>query len=153
MKLHVNSIVEAKVIRETDYGLYLEKDGRQILVPLPEIGWGRVTHPTEGGRNGDIVQVKILMNDEKREYAVGSFKEVDPSSDPWLNLGFEVGDKLIGEVVSILDYGFFIMIKKGVEGLVETMKETKVKPMLGEQIEVIVMKIQMQERRVDFKRA
>jgi small subunit ribosomal protein S1 len=101
----------------TDEGALIDLDGAIGFLPKDEISWGRISHPREYLRIGDEVRVKILDLDKEKESVRLSIKQLKP--DPWSRVleKYPKGAKVKGRVVSITDYGAFIELEKGVEGL------------------------------------
>lgn len=117
-KLHVDDIVEGKVMRFTDYGAFVDLGGIDGLLHISEISWGKLKHPQEVLQIGDIVHVKILsMNEEKGKISLG-LKQTTP--EPWsvINEKYQLGQTVSGKVVQIKEYGAFIELEPGLDGLV-----------------------------------
>lgn len=116
--LNVDDIVEGTVMRFTDYGAFIDLGGIDGLLHISEISWGKLKHPQEVLAIGDTVKVKILsMNEEKGKIALG-LKQTVP--EPWsvIDDNFEVGQVVSGKVVQIKEYGAFIELEPGLDGLV-----------------------------------
>ena len=116
--LHVDDIVEGKVMRFTDYGAFVDLGGIDGLLHISEISWGKLKHPQEVLKIGDIVKVKILsMNAEKGKISLG-LKQTMP--EPWsvIEENYQVGQVVTGKVVQIKEYGAFIELEPGLDGLV-----------------------------------
>lgn len=116
--LNVGDIVEGTVMRFTDYGAFIDLGGIDGLLHISEISWGKLKHPQEVLAIGDTVKVKILsMNEEKGKIALG-LKQTIP--EPWsvIDENFEVGQVVSGKVVQIKEYGAFIELEPGLDGLV-----------------------------------
>lgn len=116
--LNVGDIVEGKVMRFTDYGAFVDIGGVDGLLHISEISWGKLKHPKEILNIGDIINVKILaLNEEKGKISLG-LKQTQP--EPWSLVGskYEVGQVVEGVVVQIKDYGAFIELEAGLDGLV-----------------------------------
>lgn len=117
-KLNVGDIVEGKVMRFTDYGAFVDIGGVDGLLHISEISWGKLKHPKEVLNIGDIINVKILaLNEEKGKISLG-LKQTQP--EPWSLVGskYEVGQVIEGKVVQIKDYGAFVELEAGLDGLV-----------------------------------
>ena len=117
-KLSVGDIVEGTVMRFTDYGAFVDIGGIDGLLHISEISWGKLKHPQEVLAIGDKVHVKILqMNEEKGKISLG-LKQTIP--EPWsvINEKYEVGQVVSGKVVQIKEYGAFVEIEPGLDGLV-----------------------------------
>ena len=116
--LHVDDIVEGTVMRFTDYGAFVDLGGIDGLLHISEISWGKLKHPQEVLQIGDKVKVKILsMNEEKGKISLG-LKQTQP--EPWsvINEKYEVGQIVEGKVVQIKEYGAFVELEPGLDGLV-----------------------------------
>jgi small subunit ribosomal protein S1 len=112
------AIVEGTVKNITDYGLFIDLGGIDGLVHITDMSWGRVGHPSEMHQVGDLVKVKVLNFDRNRERVSLGIKQLTP--DPWSDAEkkFPIGSSLEGKVVSLTDYGVFVEVEQGVEGLI-----------------------------------
>jgi len=116
--LNVDDVVEGTVMRFTDYGAFVDLGGIDGLLHISEISWGKLKHPKEVLQIGDRVKVKILsMNSEKGKISLG-LKQTTP--EPWsvINEKYSVGEIVLGKVVQIKEYGAFIELEPGLDGLV-----------------------------------
>ena len=116
--LSVDDVVEGTVMRFTDYGAFVDLGGIDGLLHISEISWGKLKHPQEVLAIGDTVKVKILsMNAEKGKISLG-LKQTQP--EPWtvINETYEVGQVVEGKVVQIKEYGAFVELEPGLDGLV-----------------------------------
>ena len=116
--LHVDDVVEGTVMRFTDYGAFIDLGGIDGLLHISEISWGKLKHPKEVLQIGDKVKVKILsMNAEKGKISLG-LKQTTP--EPWsvINEKYPVGEIVSGKVVQIKEYGAFVELEPGLDGLV-----------------------------------
>jgi 4-hydroxy-3-methylbut-2-enyl diphosphate reductase len=155
--LNVGDVVEGKVMRFTDYGAFVDIGGVDGLLHISEISWGKLKHPQEVLNIGDIINVKILsLNEEKGKISLG-LKQTQP--EPWTLVGekYQVGDVLEGKVVQIKEYGAFVEIEAGLDGLVHISEiankrvenvfdELKV----GETVNVKIMEIDPDKRRISL---
>ncbi|MBQ2271132.1 MAG: 30S ribosomal protein S1 [Firmicutes bacterium] len=117
-KLSVGDVVEGVVMRFTDYGAFVDIGGLDGLLHISEISWGKLKHPQEALAIGDAINVKILsMNAEKGKISLG-LKQNMP--EPWsvIDDKYEVGQVISGKVVQIKDYGAFVELEPGLDGLV-----------------------------------
>jgi len=117
-KLSVGDVVEGVVMRFTDYGAFVDIGGLDGLLHISEISWGKLKHPQEALAIGDAINVKILsMNAEKGKISLG-LKQNMP--EPWsvIDEKYEVGQVISGKVVQIKDYGAFVELEPGLDGLV-----------------------------------
>jgi small subunit ribosomal protein S1 len=112
------AIVEGTVKNITDYGLFIDLGGIDGLVHITDMSWGRVGHPSEMHQVGDLVKVKVLNFDRNRERVSLGIKQLTP--DPWSDAEkkFPIGSSVEGRVVSLTDYGVFVEVEQGVEGLI-----------------------------------
>ena len=116
--LHVDDIVEGTVMRFTDYGAFVDLGGIDGLLHISEISWGKLKHPQEVLKIGQKIKVKILsMNEEKGKISLG-LKQTMP--EPWsvINEKYHVGEIVSGKVVQIKEYGAFVELEPGLDGLV-----------------------------------
>ncbi len=116
--LQEGMIVEGQVKNITEYGAFIDLGGLDGLLHITDMSWGRIAHPTEVLQVGDTVKVKVLKFDRNTERVSLGLKQTLP--DPWSQITdkFHVGDRVKGKVVSITDYGAFVELEKGVEGLI-----------------------------------
>lgn len=117
-KLNVDDVVEGTVMRFTDYGAFIDIGGIDGLLHISEISWGKLKHPQEVLSIGEKVNVKILsMNEEKEKISLG-LKQNTP--EPWsiIDEKYEIGQVIEGKVVQIKEYGAFIELEPGLDGLV-----------------------------------
>lgn len=116
--LYEGAVLEGTVKNITDYGLFVELGGIDGLVHITDMSWGRVGHPSEMHKVGDQINVKVLEFDSDRQRVSLGIKQLTP--DPWTETEekYPVGTKIQGRVVSLTDYGAFIEVEQGVEGLI-----------------------------------
>ncbi|MCQ2545368.1 MAG: bifunctional 4-hydroxy-3-methylbut-2-enyl diphosphate reductase/30S ribosomal protein S1 [Clostridia bacterium] len=117
-KLNVDDVVEGTVMRFTDYGAFVDIGGIDGLLHISEISWGKLKHPQEVLSIGDKINVKVLsMNAEKEKISLG-LKQNTP--EPWsiIDEKYEVGQVIEGKVVQIKEYGAFVELEPGLDGLV-----------------------------------
>ncbi len=116
--LNVDDVVEGTVMRFTDYGAFVDIGGIDGLLHISEISWGKLKHPQEVLSIGDKIRVKVLsMNPEKGKISLG-LKQNQP--EPWsvINEKYEVGQVVAGKVVQLKEYGAFVELEPGLDGLV-----------------------------------
>jgi len=116
--LAVGDVIEGSVMRFTDYGAFIDIGGVDGLLHISEISWGKLRHPSDMLEINQKIQVKILsMNKEKEKISLG-YKQNQP--EPWsvINEKYEVGQVINGKAVQIKDYGVFVEIEPGLDGLV-----------------------------------
>jgi len=116
--LEEGAVLKGVVKNITDYGLFIDLGGIDGLVHITDMSWGRVGHPSEIHQLGDEITVKILSFDREKERVSLGIKQL--ASDPWSNAEekYPIGMKLSGRVVSLTDYGAFVEVEEGVEGLI-----------------------------------
>ncbi len=117
-KLNVDDVVEGKVMRFTDYGAFVDIGGIDGLLHISEISWGKLKHPQEVLSIGEEINVKVLsMNREKGKISLG-LKQNTP--EPWsvIDEKYEIGQVIEGKVVQIKEYGAFVELEPGLDGLV-----------------------------------
>ena len=116
--IHVGDIVEGTVMRFTDYGAFVDIGGIDGLLHISEISWGKLRHPKEALEIGEKINVKILsMNQEKGKISLG-LKQTKP--EPWsvIDENYQVGQVIEGKVVQLKEYGAFVELEPGLDGLV-----------------------------------
>ena len=155
--LSVGDVVEGKVMRFTDYGAFVDIGGVDGLLHISEISWGKLKHPEEILKIGDIINVKILsLNEEKGKISLG-LKQTLP--EPWSLVGdkYKVGDVLEGKVVQIKEYGAFVELEAGLDGLVHISEiaNKRVENVfdelkIGETVSVRIMEIDPDKRRISL---
>jgi small subunit ribosomal protein S1 len=157
-QLEKGQVLEGTVKNVTDFGAFIDLGGVDGLLYITDISWGRVTHPSEVLHNGQKLNVVVLdFDDEKKRISLG-LKQLTPH--PWDNLPAEIveGGKVKGKVVNIEDYGAFLEIMPGVEGLVHVSEITwSSQPInakeffkLGEEHEAIVVTLDKDERKMSL---
>lgn len=151
-------IVEGKVKSLTEYGAFVDLGGIDGLLHVTDMSWGRLQNPNQLFKVNDSVQVKVLKLDRSKEKVSLGYKQLLP--DPWSTVGevYPIGSKLKGKVSSVTDYGAFIELEPGVEGLVHVSemswsKRTKHPKNLvntGDEVEVQVLGIDTHDRRISL---
>jgi len=116
--LEEGAIFDGIVKNITDYGLFLDLGGIDGLAHITDLSWGRVGHPSELYHVGDKIKVKVLSFDREKERVSLGIKQLTP--DPWSKVEekYPVGTRISGKVVSLTDYGAFVEVEQGVEGLI-----------------------------------
>lgn len=122
-KKALETIQEAQVLQGivkniTSYGVFVDVGGIDGLLHITDMSWGRIAHPSELVRIGDTITVKVISFDKKNEKISLGMKQLTPN--PWENVDqkYPIGSKVKGRISSITDYGLFVEVEKGVEGLV-----------------------------------
>ena len=142
----------------TDYGAFVDLGGIDGLLHVTDMSWGRLTHPRDLVNVGDQIQVKVLKFDKEKQRVSLGFKQLTP--DPWLDAEhrYPVGAHVQGRVISVTDYGAFVELEQGIEGLVHVSEMTWSKRMkhpsklvnVGDQVECAVLNVNPQERRISL---
>jgi len=142
----------------TDYGAFLDLGGIDGLLHITDMAWRRVKHPSEVVEIGDEVTVKVLKFDRERQRVSLGLKQM--GEDPWVNISrrYPEGTRVFGKVTNTADYGCFVEIEEGVEGLVHVSEmdwtNKNIHPSkvvtLGEEVEVMVLDIDEERRRISL---
>ncbi len=157
-KLKEGQLMHGTVKNITDYGVFVDLGGIDGLLHISDISWGRINHPSEFFALGDDIDVIVLKYDEESEKVTLGYKQKKP--DPWSSVDekYPVGKKVRGKVVSITDYGAFIELEEGLEGLVHISEvEWLPRPKhpskylsIGEVVDALVLKVDKDERRLSL---
>lgn len=157
-RLKEGDLVEGTVKNLTEYGAFIDLGGLDGLLHITDISWGRIGHPSEKLTVGDRIKVKVLHFDREKEKVSLGLKQVFP--DPWESVyeKYPAGLRIKGKVVNIADYGVFVELEEGVEGLVHISeltwsKKTKHPSKLvhvGEMVEVMVLDCDPVKRRISL---
>ena len=117
-QLEENSLIAGVVKNITEYGIFVDLGGIDGLLHITDMSWGRVNHPSEMFSMGDKLEVMVLKFDKEKERVSLGLKQI--TADPWVSVDekYPVNKKIKGKVVSITDYGVFVELEKGIEGLV-----------------------------------
>ena len=156
--LSEGSIVTGKVKNITEYGVFVDLGGIDGLLHISDLVWGRIAHPSEIVSVGQVIQVQILKFDkEKMRISLGR-KQLLP--DPWATVPerFPVGTHLRGKIVGLADYGAFVHIEAGVEGLVhvsemswsKALKHPSKMVKVADEVEVVVLELKPEQRRISL---
>jgi len=156
--LKEGDIVEGVVKNLTDYGAFIDLGGMDGLLHITDISWGRIGHPSEKLSIGDRIKVKVLHFDREKEKVSLGLKQAQP--DPWESVPkkYPVGSRAKGKVVNVTDYGVFVELGEGVEGLVHISELTWSKKMkhpskvahIGDTVEVMVLDCDPVKRRISL---
>ena len=156
--LQEGQIIKGVVKNLTDYGAFVDLGGVDGLLHITDIAWKRVKHPSEVLKIGDEIEAKVLRFDRERNRVSLGLKQL--GDDPWVDLArrYPEGARLFGKVTNLTDYGAFVEIEAGVEGLVhvsemdwtnKNIHPTKVMQ-LGDEVEVMVLDIDTERRRISL---
>jgi len=151
-------VVDGIVKNITEYGVFVDLGGVDGLLHITDISWGRVRHPAELFSIGDNITLKVLSFDlEKKKISLG-MKQLTP--DPWtlVSENYPVGTRITGKVVSITNYGIFIELEEGVEGLIHVSEISWTRKIrhpsrvvnVGEEVEAVVLDLQPENRRISL---
>ena len=157
-KLEKGQVLEGIVKNITSYGVFIDLGGVDGLIHITDLSWGRVTHPEEIVKNDEKINVVILdFDDEKKRIALG-LKQLTPH--PWdaLDADLKVGDKVSGKVVVMADYGAFIEIAPGVEGLIHVsemswsqhLRSAQDFMKVGDDVEAVILTLSREERKMSL---
>jgi small subunit ribosomal protein S1 len=156
--LEEGSILTGTVKNLTDYGAFVDLGGLDGLLHITDMSWGRLTHPRDLVNVGDEIQVKVLKFDKDKQRVSLGFKQLTP--DPWLDATerYPIGAHVRGRVLSVTDYGAFIELEQGIEGLVHVSEMTwskrmkhpskMVKP--GDEVDTIILSVNPNDRRISL---
>jgi small subunit ribosomal protein S1 len=162
-KTTLDTLAEGKVLRGTvknltDYGAFIDLGGIDGLLHITDMSWGRVTHPSEVVHVGDDIEVIVLKYDAATERVSLGHKQLVP--DPWTNVieRYPVGIRVSGKVVSLTDYGAFIELEPGVEGLIHVSEMSWSKRVkhpsklltVGDAVEAMVLGVDPGARRISL---
>jgi len=152
------AVVTGVVKNLTEYGAFVDLGGIDGLLHVSDMSHGRVTHPSEVVHEGDEITVKVLKFDRAKERISLGIRQLTP--DPWATLieRYPRGHRVIGRVMSVTDYGAFVEIEPGVEGLIHISEMTWSRRMkhpsklvkAGDQVEAVVLEVKSRERRVSL---
>ena len=152
------AVLTGTVKNLTDYGAFVDLGGIDGLLHITDMSWGRLTHPRDLVNVGDEIQVKVLKFDKDKQRVSLGFKQLTP--DPWLDASerYPVGAHVHGRVLSVTDYGAFVELEQGIEGLVHLSEMTwskrlkhpskLVKP--GDEVDTVVLSVNPADRRISL---
>lgn len=156
--LKEGAIVKGVVKNITDYGAFVDLGGIDGLLHITDMAWRRVKHPSEVVQVGDEVEAKILKFDQEKNRVSLGIKQL--GDDPWSGLSrrYPTGTRMFGKVANLTDYGAFVEIEPGIEGLVHVSEmdwtNKNVHPskvvQLGDEVEVMVLEIDEERRRISL---
>jgi small subunit ribosomal protein S1 len=151
-------VLTGKVKNITDYGVFVDLGGVDGLLHITDLSWGRLKHPSEAVAAGDEIQVQVLHFDKEKGRVSLGRKQLIP--DPWAGVPekFAVGAHVKGKVVGVTDYGAFIELGPGIEGLVHISEMTWSKKLkhpskivkAGDEVEAVVLDVKPDQRRISL---
>ncbi len=157
-ELEEGKLVSGTIKNITDYGVFVDLGGLDGLLHITDISWGRVGHPSEYFHVGDEVQVVILKFDRERERVSLGYKQ--RFEDPWVLVPekYPIGKRVTGRVVSIVDYGAFVALEEGVEGLIHVSEMSWTKKVKNprsilendQEVDVVVSEVDADKRRLSL---
>lgn len=159
-KIKEGAVLSGKIKNITDYGVFVDLGGVDGLVHITDMSWSRIGHPSDMVNVGDEIEVKIIKieSDEKQKKIYLGMKQL--TEDPWQNIEekFQIGKIVTGNIVNVVEYGLFVEIEKGIEGLVHKSEITydkypsKAKKMYntGDSVEVKIINIDTDNRRMSL---
>ena len=157
-QLSEEAVLTGTVKNLTDYGAFVDLGGIDGLLHITDMSWGRLTHPRDLVNVGDEIQVKVLKFDKEKQRVSLGFKQLTP--DPWLDATerYPVGARVHGRVLSVTDYGAFVELEQGIEGLVHLSEMTwskrlkhpskLVKP--ADEVDTVVLSVNPADRRISL---
>ncbi len=156
--LEAGAVVEGVVKNLTDYGAFIDLGGLDGLLHVTDMSWGRLAHPSELFAVGDKVTVKVLAFDREKSRVSLGLKQLQ--QDPWLSAAekYQVGEKITGKVVSLADYGAFVELDKGIEGLIHVSEMSWTRKVrnpasilkVGDVVECVILKVDSDAKRISL---
>ena len=157
-RLQEGQLTHGIVKNITDYGVFVDLGGVDGLLHITDISWGRVNHPSEYFNVGDEIEVMVLKFDAQSERVSLGYKQKTP--DPWLDVveRYPLGTKVHGKVVSLTDYGAFVELEEGVEGLIHVSEMSWTRKVrnpskilsIGAEVEAVVADVNVANRRISL---
>ena len=156
--LNEGAVMKGTVKNITEYGAFVDLGGIDGLLHITDMSWGRVNHPSEMVQVGDEIEVKVLKFNSETERVSLGLKQI--SEDPWIHAenNYHVGDRVSGTVVSLTDYGAFVELEEGIEGLIHIsemswtrrVKHPSKMVAIGDNVETIVLDIDSKNKRISL---
>lgn len=156
--LEDDKVLEGVVKNITDYGIFVDLGGLDGLLHITDLSYGRVRHPADLFKVGDTITVKVLSFDREKERISLGLKQL--AADPWSTVGekFPLGSKVTGKVVSLTDYGAFVELEPGVEGLIHISEMSWTRKIrhpsqiltVGDVVESTVLELEPQRKRISL---
>ncbi|MGH0032312.1 MAG: 30S ribosomal protein S1 [Myxococcota bacterium] len=156
--LEEGQIVDGVIKNITDYGAFIDLGGIDGLLHVTDMSWGRVNHPSELFHVGDEIKVKVLKFDSESERVSLGLKQIQP--DPWIDasMRYPIGKRIEGRVVSLAEYGAFVELEPGIEGLIHVSEMSWTKRIkhpskvvaIGDSVEAVVLDVDERERKISL---
>jgi small subunit ribosomal protein S1 len=156
--LEKGQILEGVVKAITDFGVFVDLNGVDGLIHITDLSWGRINHPSEVVKLDEVIKVVVTDFDKEKKRISLSLKQLQPH--PWDNIEgkYKVGDKVSGKVVSLTDYGAFIEIEKGIEGLIhisemswtQHIKHPSQMVSMGQIVEAVILSLDKNEKKISL---
>ena len=157
-EIEIGSIMDGRVKNITDFGVFIDLGGIDGLLHITDLSWGRVNHPSEMVALNDEITVKVIEYDAERKRVSLGLKQLTPH--PWeeVEIKYPIGEKVKGTIVSLTNYGAFIEIEPGVEGLIHVseiswtrhIKNPSEEYSMGDEVEAKVISIDVAERKISL---
>ncbi len=157
-ELEVGSILEGRVKNITDFGVFIDLGGIDGLLHITDLSWGRVNHPSEVLSMDDAITVKVIEYDEERKRVSLGLKQLAPH--PWddVEIKYSIGTTVKGKVVSLTNYGCFIELEPGVEGLIHVSEISWTKHIknpsevysMGDEVDAKVLSIDIDDKKISL---
>jgi small subunit ribosomal protein S1 len=151
-------IVDGVIKNLTDYGAFIDLGGIDGLLHVTDMSWGRVNHPSEIFQVGDEIKVKVLKFDSENERVSLGLKQIQP--DPWIDasMRYPIGKRIQGRVVSLAEYGAFVELEPGIEGLIHVSEMSWTKRIkhpskvvaVGDTVEAVVLDVDERDRKISL---
>lgn len=158
VSLEKGQILEGTVKAITDFGVFVDLGGVDGLIHITDLSWGRINHPNEVVKLDETIKVVVTEFDEEKRRISLSLKKLLPH--PWENIDerFNIGDKVSGRVVSLTDYGAFIEIEKGIEGLIHNsemswtqhIKHPSQVVAMGQVVEAVILSLDKEDKKISL---
>jgi len=158
-KYPIGSVVEGKVVNITDYGVFIKlEEGVEGLLHISELSWtGRIKHPSEIVATGDTLKVKVIDIKKDEQKISFSLRQLEPNPWPEIKKKYPVGTVVTGKVYHITDFGAFVEIEKGIDGLlhISNISDTPIKHpsevlRKGQKVEVMILEIDPESRKISL---
>lgn len=157
-KIKVGDVVTARVKSLTDFGAFVEIDGVDALLHVSDISWNKVVHPSEVLSIDQEIKVKVLAIDEKSYRITVGMKQLQPHPWDMIEEKYPVGSRVKGRVTSLAEYGAFVELEKGVEGLIHVSEMSWTRTIhhpsqvlkVGQEVEAVVLHVDKENRRISL---